>query len=116
MASDNRSKLSFVIALTIILGSAWIGWWRGQRQDSQVLASGALLAPRESPLETELDVEEPEPSVDPDSIEPIDAEVSVEDSPPLDVSAEELARLIEAMRLELGEGRLLEPIDSGAFA
>ena len=34
----------------------------------------------------------------------------------MDVSAEELAALIAAMRSEIKEGRLLEPIDSSAFA
>jgi len=117
MASDNRSKLSFVIALTIILGSAWIGWWRGQRQDSQVVARGAPLLARESSMQPlELDVEEPEPAIEADGIEPSEGEVALEDSPPIDVSAEELAALIAAMRSELSEGRLLEPIDRGAFA
>ena len=43
MASEHRSKLSFVIALTIILGSAWVGWWRGQRQDAPI--DGRSIAP-----------------------------------------------------------------------
>lgn len=44
MASDQRSKLSFVIALSIILGSAGLG--RVQRQDAPVnLASTDSQAP-----------------------------------------------------------------------
>lgn len=118
MASDHRSRLSFVIALTIILGSAWVGWWRGQRQD----ATTSLSTPSPRPAGALADA----PVVAGDEVEPEEASladpevddtlVALEDAPPIDVSAEELAQLITAMRRELAEGRLLDPIDNGAFA
>ena len=56
MASDNRSRLSFVIALSIILGSAGVGWWRGQRQD--VLANpDRLRTPEASLAESDAQIE-----------------------------------------------------------
>ncbi len=118
MASDHRSRLSFVIALSIILGSAWVGWWRGQRQDAPASPeSTASLAPAlpgavapggNDDAEAEETADE-EPLVD-------DSVIAVEDAPPTDVSAEELAKMLEDMRREQRDGHLLEPIDRGAFA
>lgn len=118
MASDHRSRLSFVIALSIILGSAWVGWWRGQRQDAPASPeSSASLAPAipgaiapgaDGDAEAEETADE-EPLVD-------DSVIAVEDAPPTDVSAEELAKMLEDMRREQRDGHLLEPIDRGAFA
>ena len=118
MASDHRSRLSFVIALSIILGSAWVGWWRGQRQDAPASPeSTASLAPAQpgavapggnDDAEAEETADE-EPLVD-------DSVIAVEDAPPTDVSAEELAKMLEDMRREQRDGHLLEPIDRGAFA
>ncbi len=118
MASDNRSRLSFVIALSIILGSAGVGWWRGQRQD--VLANpDRLRTPEASLAESDAQIEAADVELD----ESVDDEpageddlVAVEDTPPADVSAEELAKLLEDMRREQRDGHLLEPIDRGAFA
>lgn len=119
MAADRQSKLSFVIALTIILGSAWIGWWRGQRQDAP--SPGSLAAPLfvgrdtyEEPLD--LSEIEPDEALDDSATAASDVAEPVEDSPSVDVTAEELVALIAAMRAEIEEGRLLEPIDSSAFA
>lgn len=119
MAADRQSKLSFVIALTIILGSAWIGWWRGQRQDAPSPGSPAapLFVGRDT-YEEPVDLSEIEPDEALDDSATLSSDVAepVEDSPEVDVTAEELAALIAAMRAEIKEGRLLEPIDSSAFA
>ncbi|MCP5474311.1 MAG: formylglycine-generating enzyme family protein [Lysobacterales bacterium] len=119
MASDRQSRLSFVIALAIILGSAWIGWWREQREDAPT--PGGVNAPmlaqqepyEESPDPTEM---EPDEALDDSATAAVEGAEPAEESPPVDVSAEELAALIAAMRSEIKEGRLLEPIDSSAFA
>lgn len=119
MASDRQSRLSFVIALTIILGSAWIGWWRGQREDIPV--PDTMVVPQLVDQKTfndspdQIDTEPDEP-LDDNAISALDVDEIAEDSAPVDVSAEELAALIAAMRDEIKEGRLLEPIDSSAFA
>jgi formylglycine-generating enzyme required for sulfatase activity len=119
MASDRQSRLSFVIALTIILGSAWIGWWREQREDAPT--PGGMAAPmlvqqdayEETPDLSEI---EPEEALDDSATASADVAEPAEESPPVDVTAEELAALIAAMRTEIKEGRLLEPIESSAFA
>ncbi|MGE4072168.1 MAG: SUMF1/EgtB/PvdO family nonheme iron enzyme [Lysobacterales bacterium] len=119
MASDRQSRLSFVIALTIILGSAWIGWWREQREDAPT--PGGMTAPmlaqqdayEESPDPTEM---EPDEALDDSATATADVAEPAAEVPPEDVTAEELAALISTMRSEIKEGRLLEPIDSSAFA
>jgi formylglycine-generating enzyme required for sulfatase activity len=118
MASENQSRLSFVIALTIILGSAWIGWWRGQRQDLPTPGAFATpqLAGREIASDANDNYDEPEEAADDLSAAASDSVTTPEDSPPVDVSAEELVTLIAAMRSEVREGRLLEPIETAAFA
>ena len=108
-----------MIALAIILGSAWIGWWREQREDAPT--PGGVNAPmlaqqepyEESPDPTEM---EPDEALDDSATAAVEGAEPAEESPPVDVSAEELAALIAAMRSEIKEGRLLEPIDSSAFA
>ena len=118
MASDHRSRLSFVIALSIILGSAGVGWWRGQRQD--VPESADRPTPQAPSLADEIaqgDVADVEIDEAPDDELPVEEElVAVEDTPPTDVSAEQLAQMLEDMRREQRDGHLLEPIDRGAFA
>jgi formylglycine-generating enzyme required for sulfatase activity len=118
MASDHRSRLSFFIALTIILGSTWIGWWRGQRQDSPGQRVAATPAPsrvaiqprRGEASETELE----EASLADPEVE--DAAVALEDTPPIDVSAEQLVELIDTMRRAQADGHLLEPADRSALS
>ncbi len=118
MASDHRSKLSFLIALTIILGSTWIGWWRGQRQDSpgeRVASSSTPVRVAVQPTTGAADEIEPEEASLAES-EGVDAALAADVAPPIDVSADELVELIEAMRREQADGRLLEPADRSALS
>ena len=115
MATEHRSRLSFAIALTIILGSAWVGWWRGQRAqapdalrapDAALRDGPAVIAAAGAPEADEEPLDEP----------PVEDEASTAAMEPVEVSPEELAELIATMRIQLDAGRLLEPIDRSAFA
>lgn len=118
MASDHRSRLSFVIALSIILGSAWIGWWRGQRQDAPAPANAQATLIAEPPASDgdHSDAESEAEELADDEVPVDDSAVAAEDAPPVDVSAEQLAQMLDEMRRQQREGHLLEPIDRGAFA
>lgn len=115
MAQDHRSRLSFVLALAIILGSTWIGWWRGQRLDASRVRERVQAGSAE-PLARAAG-ERPAESEELLADEPFDesAEAPVPQAP-TDISPEQLAELIAAMQAQLEEGRLLEPPDQSALA
>ena len=115
MASDHRSRLSFAIALTIILGSAWVGWWRGQRTQApnELRAPSAPMGQGPAALAGESAGEAEEEPLDEPLVEDESAAIAAD---PVDISPEELAELIAGMRSQLEAGRLLEPIDRSAFA
>jgi formylglycine-generating enzyme required for sulfatase activity len=118
MASDHRSRLSFVIALTIILGSAWVGWWRGERQGELVERGIPVRALGEAPGRISSGDQGDDELEEASLADPVldEEQVALEDTPPTDVSADELVEMIAAMRREKAAGRLLEPIDSSALA
>jgi len=111
------------LALAIILGSAWIGIWRAQRQYQQ--ADAPSLAPQDATVSML-----PPMLVDPE--ENLYFEVEGEDLSQMSlalmpvpatlmlpegaVSPEQLAELIEQMRIHVSAGRLLEPADGSAFS
>ncbi len=121
MKDRHRSWLSLVLALAIILGSAWIGLMRAQRQE---LAAERPLASRPArttpaslgaPIEIE-EAPEPEAEADDPGAEPVMPVAEVpKPAAPSAVSPEELAELIERMQVHAQAGRLLEPADDSAF-
>lgn len=119
MGKDHRSRLSFVIALSIILGSAWIGVWRAERP--QQVSREPLFAGQNADGDRILPepvVSGPEASDDEIEDAPVDLAAA---APPVveprgDVTAERLGELIASMRVRAEQGQLLEPADSGAFA
>jgi formylglycine-generating enzyme required for sulfatase activity len=119
MGTDHRSRLSFVIALSIILGSAWIGVWRAERplQVSREPLFAAQNADGDRIL-PEPTVSGPEATDEEIEDAPVDLAAPVASSaePRVDVTAERLGELLAAMRKRANQGQLLEPADTGAFA
>lgn len=115
--SDQGSRLSFVIALLIILGSAWIGWWRAQRGPGATLPQrleepATPLAAAGDSAEDAADLAAAEDAED----EPVELPADTLPVEPTELASEQLAALVQRMQAELDEGHLLEPRDSGAFA
>ncbi|MCE7929752.1 MAG: formylglycine-generating enzyme family protein [Xanthomonadales bacterium PRO6] len=103
-----------MIALAIILGSAWVGWYRGQRQDTPAPAAADSRSDSDAPLALA-----PAPQVDADEAPFDDPQAEEEPAPaasPEELDAEQLAERIAAMRAQLEENRLLEPAASSALS
>lgn len=119
---QRRSTLSLILALVIILGSAWIGWWRSEkagRGQTPLFAPSAGVAP--APLVSSADpVREPElspgaPETDVDE----SAEPAVAASLPLPASGTlapaELDSLLAEMRGAARQDGVLEGGEASAY-
>lgn len=121
MKESHRSAASLVAALVIILGSAYVGVWRSQRQDGAVAPAPRSVAAQPRPRAAVVPIDE---QVDSESQELDDDDTGLiaEPGPPpqipeqVSASAEELARWLQQMRIAVRERQLLEPADSSALA
>lgn len=122
MKDRHRSWPSLVLALVIILGSAWIGLWRAQRQELVADRAQAASTGRTTPAALGVPIEldellDPETEADDPGAELILP--GLVESPAVAapaISPEELAELIERMQTQAQAGRLLEPVDDSAFS
>ena len=121
MKERHRSLGSLILALVIILGSAWIGLWRAQRQDrapDSLASSRPLQVELASELAATIDADaDPEAEPEPEDTGEVPSEVvaAAPPAPASAVSAEELASLIGEMQAHVQAGRLLEPAQDSAF-
>lgn len=116
MAQDRGSRLSFVIALAIILGSAWVGWYRERRQDAPGHGAPSAESPASARSTLAQATVEDGVTDEPPLEEPQDEAPPVPAPAPEAFSAEQLAERIAAMRAQVEENRLLEPPESSALA